>query len=116
MEVTRNRKIYEEWLKGKTVKELAEKYSVSTSRISDICKREKQKDEYKVNDVYKLIISLCEDEKFCTKTFRVLLKMGVTSEEEIVKLDREILRKTRHCGVVMEELIMRMKELIENRE
>lgn len=115
MEKERNKQIYEDKMNGLTYSALQEKYDISASRVNQICKKEEKKEFYKTNDVYSLLISLCEDEKFISKTFTVLKRIGATTEEEILKLDRKTLKKTRNCGLLMEDLIMKMKESIEKK-
>lgn len=106
----RNRQIYERHLNGATYSELTKRYSITSSGIREVCKREKRREEYRSNAMYRLLVSLCEDEKFATRTFTVLRRIGATTEEEIVKLDRETLQRTRNCGQAMEQVIMKMKE------
>lgn len=111
----RNKQIYEERKTGLKYAELQEKYNISVARLNEICMKEAKKERYKKNDVYSLLISLCDDDKLIARTFTVLKRIGATSEEEILKLDRNILKKTRNCGPVMQDVIMKMKEAIEKK-
>lgn len=112
-EKERNRKIYQEYLEGATYTELAEKYSVSTTRVRKIFQMEKMREECNENEVFKVLFALCDDEQLISKTITVLQRIGATSKEELLKLDRKTIKKARNCGVVMVELIMKMKEEME---
>ena len=111
----RNKQIYEDRKKGATLVELQEKYQVTAVRVREIVRREKQKEENESNEVYAVLISLCDDEKFVTRTYTVLQRIGATTVEELLKLDQKQVKKARNCGPLMQELIMKMKEEIEKK-
>ena len=73
----------------------------------------KKKDAYHADDIYIKILSLTEDKKNATRAYTVLNRLGVNIKEEIIKIDRNRLKKTRSCGPKTEELIMKLKEVIE---
>lgn len=112
----RNKQIYEEYLKGAKKKELAEKYGVSPTRIGMIIRWEEDWIAYSKNEVFQVLMELCDDEQLISKTITVLSRMGAVTKEELLKVERKKLKKTRLCGAVMEELIMKMKEKIEKEE
>ena len=111
----RNRQIYEKYLDGEKYADLAKEYSLTISRIKEICRKEEQKEINQENAVYRLLMELCTDEKFVNRTFTVLKRMDIVTEEEFLKLDRNILKKTRNCGLAMEELIIKGKNILESR-
>lgn len=110
IEKERNRQIYEAYLNGDKYSDLAQKYSLTISRIKEICKREKKRGVCQENALYQLLMEVCEDEIFVGRTFTVLERIGVTTIEEMLKLDRNTLRKTRNCGKLMQALILKARE------
>ncbi len=108
----RNKQIYEDRKKGATYSELQEKYDISVARANEIFQREDKKEENKSNEVYATLISLCEDDQLIAKTFTVLNRLGVTTAEELIKVDQKTIKKARGCGPKMQNLIMEMKETI----
>ncbi len=110
---SRNSKIYQEYIDGATYEALGKKYLVSAARIGAIVKNEKRKAEHNANHIYGLISSLCDDKKVVTRTYTLLERLGATTEEEILKLDRNTLKKARNCGEKIECIIMKLKEIIE---
>ena len=110
---SRNQKIYTEFLNGATCDELSREYSVSSVRIREIVKNEKRKEEYQTDELYRLIQTLTDDRKNATRVYTLLSRLNVHLKEEVLEIDRERLKKLRNCGSKMEELIMKLKEVIE---
>lgn len=109
----RNRQIYKERLKGATFTELAEKYSISTTRIRTIFQLEEEKEKYKENEVYNALTTLCDDDQLIAKTLTILKRKDAMTPTELIKLDRKMLKKTRNCGEKMQDLIIEMQEFLE---
>lgn len=115
-ETERNRAIYEECLNGATFSAVARKYSITPSRVKGVFEREAKREQNRLNPVFILLESLCEEEQLYSKTVTVLERIEATTEEAILALDRKKLKKTRNCGQVMEDLLMKMKEEIEKKD
>lgn len=109
----RNKQIYQEYLDGKKYSDLAKNYSLTISRIQGICRKEKQKILNHENEIYQVLMEVCTDEKLVNRTFTVLKRLDAITEEEFLKLDRDILKKTRNCGFVMAEIIIKGKAVLE---
>lgn len=58
------------------------------------------------------MFSLTDNEQLATKACTVLSRAHADSKEEAVKLDSAKLRKMRGCGTKMEELILKLIEVI----
>lgn len=109
----RNRQMYEEYLEGATFTELAKRYEVSVTRARSLCKMEKVREEHLRHEVFRVLFILTDDEQMISKTITVLERLGATTIEEVLKLDRKVLMKTRNCGTVITELIMNAKEFFQ---
>lgn len=104
----RNREIYEARLNGASFSELAEKYGVSASCVNSIFQKEKKKEELRQHEIYKVLITLTDDEKFITRTFTVLKRHKLDSREQLMEVySRKDLLEMRNCGEVMMELILK---------
>ena len=114
-ETERNREIYEEYLKGVSCKEIAEKYSLTIPRVKGLIEREEKREKNRSNEIFVLLESFCGDEQLKSKTLTVLERIGATTKETILALDEKQLKKTRNCGPKMQELILRIKEEIEKK-
>ena len=109
-EKERNRTIYEECLNGASYKELAEKYSITVSRVKGIFDREEEREKNRTNEIFSLIEEMCEDEQLKSKTFTVLKRIGATEVEAFLGYDEKQLKKARNCGEKMLELLLKIKE------
>lgn len=115
-EKERNRKIYEECLNGATYAEVAKKYAITISRVKNLYQKEVAKEENRSNKVFALLESLCDDEQLQSKTVTVLKRIEATTIDAVLALDIKTLKKTRNCGPVMQELIIKMQEEIRKKE
>ena len=114
-ELERNRTIYEACLEGASFKELAERYSITPSRVKDLFEREKKKENYRSNEVYVLLESLCDDEQLKSKTVTVLERMKAMNAEILLGLEAKQIKKARNCGEKMQELIFKIREELEKK-
>ncbi len=114
-EKERNRAIYEECLKGASFKEVAEKYSLSQSRVKGLFEREDKKEKNRSNEIYILMETICEDEQLKSKTVTVLERLNAMSVESLLALDAKQIKKARNCGEKMQELILKIREELEKK-
>lgn len=104
----RNKKIYEEHLKGVTFSELGRKYNICLDRARTIFLRESRNAAREGEMLRQLLFSLADNEDFATRAYNVLHRAGIDNEDKLVRLDRQFLRGLRGCGTKTEELIMQV--------
>ena len=107
----RNRKIYEEYLRGGvTQSELAEKYGLSTARITQLVKDGKEREIEEQSVIYQLLKPVCEDNKLITKIMTVLKRKGLDNVEDFMSLDKKKMKKLWYFGPIMEDIVIRAQE------
>lgn len=112
----RNRELYELRESGISFKELGERYGVTANCASSIYKKEKEKVERQTQPLYRMIESICDEEGICTRTYHVLIRNDLYTEEAILNVTRKQLQKCRNCGDVIIDIILMMQEKIKNGE
>lgn len=109
----RNREIYEAVSEGASFSEIGEKFGVSTACVRQIFQKEKQKEEIRQDEVYKVLITLTDDEKFITRTLTVLRRHKINTCEELKKVfSRKDLLGMRNCGETMMELLLKAASVL----
>lgn len=112
---SRNREIYEAYLSGVKLSELSREYGVSHSRIQQLVKKEKKKDDREKESLYLIMKELCDDEVLLVRTITVFERNGIYTEEELMQLDKKAVSKLRNCGIKMTEFIMEVQEEIKKK-
>ena len=113
-DVNRNKNIYEQYKAGAACEELSRMYGVSSARIREIVKNEKKKEEYDSDEIYQLLLTLTDDRKNATRAYTLLKKSQVHTKEDLLEFDEQRLKKLRNCGAITKDLIVKLKETIEN--
>ncbi len=108
----RNLMVYEEHLKGMSFTDLGKKYSISTERARSIYEYVVNKKENQQNRVYRLLFELADSEMLATKTFTVLKRIGVDTEDKLKELSIERLKGVRQCGAKTKKLIIDVRNTL----
>ena len=113
----RNREVYEARLNGASFTEIGEKFGMSANHVRQIFQKEQEKVELRQHEIYKVLNSLTDDEKFLTRTMTVLRRHKINTCEELMKIySRKDLLRMRNCGEVMLELILKAASVLRGDE
>lgn len=104
----RNKEIYQDRKSGMTVKMITEKYNISITRAYQIFGEQQEEEALSDNRLFNLIKEAVPDKYFWI--WNILKRSGVTTLEELQKLDAVQIKRIRGCGAKAINIIQQIKE------
>lgn len=107
-----NRVIYEAILNGETRKALATRYGLTCNAIDTIFRREKRKEASKDYRFYQILVDIIDKEETKTRMLNVIQRNGFGTDEELLKVNKNMLLKCRNCGEGTANLILKVADIL----
>ena len=97
---------------GYTYAALAKEYGITAQTCKNHCNKALEKRELQVNEIYKALCYVNDDENRNVRTIHMLRRNGITSTEDFLNLSVKQLKKYRDCGPVTIAVIQQAQNYI----
>ena len=97
---------------GYTYTALAKEYGITAQTCKVQCKKALERRELQVNEIYKALCYVNDDENRNVRTIHMLRRNGITSTEDFLNLSVKQLKKYRDCGPVTIAVIQQAQNYI----